>query len=208
VSRLFWCGVALVLASIALGVIATSGALKGLDTAIFKALAMTQAHSASVSVSVARVVTTLGDPGTRSIAVILFLAVLAWRRCWHAATVFLVTVALSIAGHSVMKEGFARARPTLVPWLDHADTYAYPSGHAAGMMVILLLGSLLIGDRRLVWAAVLLSIAVGLSRIALGVHWPSDVIGGWMFGGGMALIGYAVAGQFGPPKASKHHESR
>ena len=200
-SRAFWGGVALVLASIALGLVIASGAVKGIDVAVFKALALTQAHSAALTISVARMVTTLGDPGTRSIAVILFLAVLAWRRSWRSAMVFLVTVALSITGHSVMKEAFARARPTLVPWLDHADTYAYPSGHAAGTMVVLLLGSLLIADRWLVWVAVLVSVAIGLSRISLGVHWPSDVVGGWMFGGGMALIGYATVRVTAPIEA-------
>lgn len=202
-SRSFWCGVALVLASIALGVIVASGALKGVDTAIFKALAMTQLQSAALSISVAQGVTHLGDPSTRSIGVILFLAILIFRRCWHAATVFLVTVALSIAGHSVMKEVFGRSRPELVPWLDHVDTYSFPSGHAAGTMVVLLLGSLLIGDRRVVVAAVLLSIAIGLSRVALGVHWPSDVVGGWIFGGGMALIGYSVAGLIQHPQGKR-----
>lgn len=200
-SRLLWCGIALVLASIALGLI--TGSLSGFDRPVLTALAMTQARSPGWAIAVTQAMTWLGNPGTRGIFVTLLLCALIYRRSWRSATAFLVTVALSIAGHSVMKEMFARARPTLVPWLNHADTYAYPSGHAAGTMVILLLGSLLVGDRRLVWVALAISIAIGLSRVALGVHWPSDVIGGWAYGGGMALIGYAVTGQVERPKGKR-----
>jgi membrane-associated phospholipid phosphatase len=198
VTRHFWWGIALVLVSLMLGVAASSGALKSVDTGVLRALAMTQAQSAGWSIAVARFATRLGDPSTRSFMVIMILFGLIYRRCWRSATVFLVTVALSITGHSVAKEAFARARPAMVPWLDHADTYAYPSGHAAGAMVVLLLGALLLGGRRALGVALLVAVAIGLSRIALGVHWPSDVVGGWMFGGGMALIGYAVARQAEP----------
>ena len=130
---------------------------------------------------------------------IVILFALIYRQSWRSAALFVVTVGLSITGHSVAKEVFARPRPDLVPRLDFADTYAYPSGHAAGAMVILLLGALMLGGRKSVVAAILVAVAIGLSRVALGVHWPSDVIGGWMFGGGAALIGYYVARQFQMP---------
>jgi membrane-associated phospholipid phosphatase len=193
VNRTQWWGAGHVLTSLVLGVVAMSGALKATDTAIFKALAMTHRHTADWAISVAQFVTRLGDPGTRSIFIVLLLCAVIYRRSWRAATVFLVTVALSITVHSVMKEAFGRTRPGLVPWLDTAETYAYPSGHAAGAMVVLLTGALLLGGRQSVLVALLVAVAIGLSRIALGVHWPSDVIGGWTYGGGMAMIGYAVA---------------
>jgi undecaprenyl-diphosphatase len=199
--RTLWWGVGLVLAAMVLGF--ATGSLTGLDKVAFKALAMTQAQSAGWTIKVAQFVTSLGDPSTRSLFIILLLCAVIYRRSWRAATVFLVTVALSITAHSAMKEAFARARPTLVPWLDHADTYAYPSGHAAGVMVVLLMGAMLLGGRQSVVVALLVAFAIGLSRVALGVHWPSDVIGGWTFGGGMALIGYAVAGQVERPKGKR-----
>ena len=200
--RYLWAGIALLVMSMVLGAAAVSGVLKSADTTTFKALAMTDAKSSDALIAMAQFFTLLGDPGWRAALMIVILIVLVYRRCWRSATVFVVTVGLSISGHSVAKEAFGRSRPTLVPQLDFVDTYAYPSGHAAGAMVILLLGALLLRNRGAVWLGVILSLAIGLSRVALGVHWPSDVIGGWMFGGGAALIGYATAQSVKRPKES------
>ncbi len=198
--RLIWTGIVLLGASLLIGLLAASGVLAGFDVPMFKALAMTHAKSADASIAVAGFVTHLGDPGWRAGLMIVILCALIYRRCWRSAAVFVVTVGLSITGHSVAKEVFARPRPDLVPRLDYADTFAYPSGHAAGAMVILLLGALLLGGRKSVAVAILAAGAIGLSRVALGVHWPSDVVGGWMFGGGSALIGYAIARRMRPTK--------
>ena len=198
----FWWGIGLVLASLLIGVAALAGAFNGADVALFKALVMTHAKSADAAIATAGFVTHLGDPGWRAGIMTVILFALIYRRCWRSAAVFVVTVGLSITGHSVAKEAFARPRPDLVPRLDFADTYAYPSGHAAGAIVILLLGALMLGGRKSVVAAILVAVAIGLSRVALGVHWPSDVIGGWMFGGGAALIGYAIAMRVARPKES------
>lgn len=189
---LVW-GLALLGASLALGVAATMGALAGIDATVFKAFALTQAKSADASIAISEFITQIGDPDWRAGIMLVILAVLLYRRQWRVATVYVVTVGLSIAGHSVAKEIFQRGRPDLVPPLDFVDTFSYPSGHAAGAMVILLLGSLLLHHRTLLWASVLLSLAIGVSRVLLGVHWPSDIAGGWMFGSGVALIGYAIA---------------
>jgi undecaprenyl-diphosphatase len=109
-------------------------------------------------------------------------------------------VALSILSHTQAKIHFARARPHLTPWLDYAGDMSYPSGHAAGSMVVLLTAALLIRERRLHWAAVALSLAIGMTRPMLGMHWPSDVIGGWMWGAGFALLGTGVAMKLGLPR--------
>ncbi len=199
-TRYLWSGLVLVLASLLIGGAAIAGLLNGGDVATFKALAMTHAASADAAITVATFVTRIGDPSWRAGIMLVVLFALIYRHCWRSATVFLVTVGLSITGHSAAKEAFARPRPSLVPPLDHVDTFAYPSGHAAGAMVILLLGAMLLGGRKTLVAAMLLAGAIGLSRIALGVHWPSDVIGGWLFGGGAALIGYAIARRVARPK--------
>lgn len=185
-------GGSLVAGSLALGALAQGGLLRAYDVPLFKAVAFTRV-TPDWLIATLQFVTRLGDPGVRSWFVLAALCVLIYRRCWRSAIVFLATVALAIFSYSAMKEGFGRARPTLVPWLDDPGNLSYPSGHAAGSMVVLLLGTLLIGRPALVWAAVLLSASIGLSRVFLGVHWPSDVVGGWAFGAGSALIGYGIA---------------
>jgi len=87
----------------------------------------------------------------------------------------------------VQKYWVARERPDLDPHLVVVKTSSFPSGHATSSMIFYLTLALALtaGSRRQ-WiaaaAAILLSFLIGTSRVMLGVHWPSDVIGGWSFG--------------------------
>jgi membrane-associated phospholipid phosphatase len=109
------------------------------------------------------------------------------RREWRLAT-FLLGITLS--GRllvSLQKDWTARLRPDAQGHLVPVESLAFPSGHAANAtMVLLCLALLLPTSERwrglAVWAAVWLALAIGISRVMLGVHWPSDVIGGWAFG--------------------------
>lgn len=185
-------GAALVLMSLVLGWFVTSGMTSSVDARVLRAVSLSPKASPG-AVAIAKALTTLGDPGIRAIIIALGLAVLIWRRWWRFSLILLVVPTLSIVSHSVAKEVFARPRPTLVPALDDVTSLSYPSGHAAGAMVVLVLGALLLRGQRLVLAAVILALAIGTTRVLLGVHWPSDVLGGWLFGGGAALMGYAFA---------------
>ncbi|MDB5702641.1 MAG: phosphatase family protein [Sphingomonadales bacterium] len=189
ISKSAWIGFALILASLALGIAATGGALAGFDRPVFKALALTRAHSSAWTITVAQTVTWLGSATVRSAYIVAAIVVLVMRRHWRDTLLFVVVIAVTVFIDTALKEIFGRVRPALVPWLDNPGNLSYPSGHSANSMVVLLLAALLIADRRLVAAAIALAAAVGISRVALGVHWPSDVVGGWMFGAGAALIG-------------------
>ena len=88
----------------------------------------------------------------------------------------------------MQKYWIARARPDLEPHLVVVKTSSFPSGHATSSMIFYLTLALVLdrrhalASRRGVAAAILLSLLIGISRVMLGVHWPSDVIGGWAFG--------------------------
>ena len=87
----------------------------------------------------------------------------------------------------IQKIALQRVRPDEFDHPVVVSTFAFPSGHAANSMIVYLLLALLLVDnprRRAVavFAALVLTLLVGTSRVLLGVHWPSDVIGGWSFG--------------------------
>lgn len=146
-------------------------------------------------------VTWLGDAPRRLAVGLAIAAWLAWRGWPGGALILLSVTAIETLGGAGLKELFGRARPELVPHLDEVMSLAYPSGHAAHSAALYLLGAGLAGHelrRRelaralFVLAAVLVTL-IGLSRVMLGVHWPSDVAGGWMLGSGFALAGLSLA---------------
>lgn len=102
---------------------------------------------------------------------------------------------------SLLKLGFDRPRPDLMPHLTHAYSASFPSGHAMlSALVYMTLGTLLAREVSGLWSKIfVMSVAisltglVGLSRLYLGVHWPSDVVAGWAAGATWALIWWVMA---------------
>lgn len=97
----------------------------------------------------------------------------------------------------LLKAAFARPRPDVVAHLDVATSASFPSGHALGAAAVYLTFALLQTPgplRRTALAlAVLVTGAVGLSRCALGVHYPTDVAAGWAAGAAWAALCWAAA---------------
>ena len=133
-------------------------------------------------------VTSLGEPTFLVIVTLVLSVILALRRQWIQGTVFAIA-ALGAAGlNIILKDVFARARPAL--WERSVDVryYSFPSGHAMVSLVIYgLIGYLLatrFKDRSgpILTLTVLLIGLIGLSRLYLGVHWPTDVIAGYAAG--------------------------
>src|SRR6185295_10548936 len=102
---------------------------------------------------------------------------------------------------TALKSGFSRLRPDLVPHADLVNSASFPSGHAMSSAVVYLtLGALLTRlrpERRLkvflLTIAVTLTLIIGMTRVYLGVHWPTDVLAGWCLGAAWAMLCWAVA---------------
>ena len=173
--------------------------LHTLDLNIVHSLNRYAAHH-SGQVQFWKIVSIIGGPTVLRIAAVLAV-VLLWVRRRRAAAV-LVTVAIGGAAalSGIFKVLVNRGRPVVAVPVEHADSASFPSGHAltsfvaAGVLLILLLPHTTRRRRGLlITAAVLLVTAVGFSRLLLGVHYPSDVLGSWLIGTALLLI---LAGAF------------
>jgi undecaprenyl-diphosphatase len=149
----------------------------------------------------ARDVTALGGVG---VLIFITLAVAVFLRLQGRRGDMLFVLFAAFGGQALstlFKQGFARTRPDLVPHEVTVHTASFPSGHAMmAAVTYLTLGALLarVQPRRLLriyllGIATVLTFAVGVSRIYLGVHWPTDVLAGWTAGAAWALLCWTVA---------------
>jgi undecaprenyl-diphosphatase len=155
-----------------------------LDRAIYEAL---YAGHRPFLTAVARVFTTIGEP-TVLIGAGIMVALWLWFAGHRHLPLALAAIVMVGRGLSeAQKYWIARVRPDLEPHLVVVKTSSFPSGHATSSMIFFLSLALELGGGKRwhglgVAAAIILSLLIGVSRVMLGVHWPSDVIGGWAFG--------------------------
>lgn len=140
--------------------------------------------------SAGRDLTSLGG-----VAVLLFVIVtaagfLAVSGAYHAMLALVLSTTSGIVVSLLMKRFFARPRPELVPHLDQVYTSSFPSGHSMmSALVYLTLAALLAPVLKHFWlrcyvlaVATILAGIVGVSRVYMGVHFPTDVLAGWAAG--------------------------
>jgi undecaprenyl-diphosphatase len=148
-----------------------------------------------------RDITALGSAPTLVIAVLAVAGFLALAKAWRLAIFTLAACGGGLVVSSLLKYTVDRPRPDLVPHGNLIYTSSFPSGHSMmSAVVYLTLAALvvrLMEKKRLksyaLGIAMALTLLVGVSRIYLGVHWPSDVLAGWAAGAAWALGCWLIA---------------
>jgi undecaprenyl-diphosphatase len=150
--------------------------------------------------SAVRDVTALGSTTVLTLVVIVTASFLALQRRFRSALLVLAATTFGALAVTLIKVLIARARPDLVRQLMEEASHSFPSGHAANSAIVYLtLATLLFPVVRgwrmrgfVLAVAMLLVGLIGVSRVYLGVHWPSDVLAGWAFGSCWALLWWGI----------------
>jgi len=145
-------------------------------------------------------VTALGGYSLILLTLAAVVGLLLVTRRYGPALYVLLSVGSGALVSALSKQFYDRPRPDLVPQLDIVHTASFPSGHALITTVAYLtLAALVIrffDDWRVriyvAGVAIFISVLVGISRIYLGVHWPSDVAAGWALGTAWASLAWLV----------------
>lgn len=153
------------------------------------------------------VVTRFGNPPiVTGITIVLTLVFLARRR-WYSAGRLALTVSLGSALNRLLKALFNRPRPFIadpsITPLVPAGGWSFPSGHANGTTLlygtlIVLLWHAPVSRRTKLWGTVIgvaVILATGYSRIYVQVHYPTDVLAGWLAGVGVISLAWLVSGR-------------
>jgi undecaprenyl-diphosphatase len=150
---------------------------------------------------VARDLTAIGGIAALSLVTAAVSGYLLICRKYGALALLLAATSGGLLLSTLLKDRFDRPRPAVVPHKSLVMTSSFPSGHSLNSAVVYLtLGSLLAGlsrERRLKLyffsVALLLTLLVGVSRVFMGVHYPTDVLAGWCAGLAWALLCGLVA---------------
>ncbi len=149
------------------------------------------AHRVAGLTSVMKALTTAGNPLYLSITVLIGGAILAWlSRSWKPLVVLALGMFGAVSLDHLMKLAVARTRPASLYWAVSANGSSFPSGHATESAAVYLTLACLVagtqarlGVRTVTYAiGIAAPLLIGMSRVYLGVHWPTDVISGWALG--------------------------
>lgn len=173
----------------------------GLGLIDLAAVRLVQDGATSVLTDVMRAVSDVAGTDTLLLVTVGVSLGLIARRHWHGAAALILSVLATQAVCAVLKPLIERDRPPEGEALIHAGGYSFPSAHSASSVAVYGILALIAahelrgrGGRPYVIAAGLAICAgVGLSRIYLGAHYPSDVLAGWLVGALIAVGSWRVA---------------
>lgn len=162
----------------------------------------------------ARDITSLGGLAVLWLVSLAAIGYLLMVRERAGAALVAVSVAGGTALNSLLKIGFGRPRPELVSPLADVFTASFPSGHAMmSAVAYLTLGAMVAQTQEkrsaaafILAMAAILTVLVGVSRVYLGVHWPSDVLAGWCAGAAWAMFCWVAAAWFAMRRRAKRPE--
>lgn len=187
------------------------GDTRAFDMAILRAMqALRDGHPWAAAIM--RDLSALGSTAVLTLCTTITVGYLALASARRIAGLVAVAIILGAAGISLLKAIFARVRPGAAFAEVVASGMSFPSGHAGmSAIVYLTLGALLASTRSrtvertyIIAAAAFMTLLVGLSRVALGVHWATDVLAGWAYGfcwalGWLLLASAMVGGRGAEP---------
>ena len=155
-------------------------------------------------------VTTLGDTDTALAVSGAAAAGLLVLRHWREAAALGLAIALTQGLVALLKGLVSRPRPAENEFVAGASGFSFPSGHSATSMALYATLTVLVlracrGKARVAVAlvGVVLILAVGLSRVYLGAHYPSDVLAGWITGGLLVLLSLGLVGRLSRSSAAR-----
>ena len=162
----------------------------------------------------ARDFTSLGGTSVLALVTLATAGFLALDGKKHMAWFTCASVAGGMLMSTLLKDFFQRPRPEIVPHIVYASNTSFPSGHSMlSAVTYLTIGAMLARSHKrkalkayFLLIAALLSLMVGVTRVYLGVHWPTDVLAGWTAGAVWALGCWLVAGWLQSRKALEPEE--